>query len=74
MPIFNPYPDPAQSKPLATSLSDPFMGVDYLSTSSACDCTGLIPGIAGSEEEIDNYLDLYPYLPPEVKVSDISRE
>ena len=74
MPIFNPYPDPAQSKPLTTSLPDSFMEEDYLRTSSACDCTGLIPGVASSEEEVDNYLDLYPYLPPEVKKSDISRE
>ena len=29
---------------------------------SAMDCTGLIPSLPQSEEERENYEDLYPYL------------
>lgn len=36
---------------------------DYLKTSSAQDCTGLIPGGIQSEEELENYEELYPFLP-----------
>ncbi|MBO5657130.1 MAG: hypothetical protein J6R94_03000 [Agathobacter sp.] len=55
---------------------DPIEDYDYLSASSATDCTGLIPSVTHNQEEVDHYLDLYPYLPPEVptKGSDISRE
>ncbi|MBO5656797.1 MAG: hypothetical protein J6R94_01270 [Agathobacter sp.] len=53
---------------------DPIEDYDYLSSSSATDCTGLIPSVTHNQEEVDNYLELYPYLPPEVKASDISRE
>lgn len=37
---------------------------DYLKTSSACDCTGLIPSAPIDENEIENYEELYPFLPP----------
>lgn len=37
---------------------------DYLKTSSACDCTGLIPSSPIDENEIENYEELYPFLPP----------
>ena len=36
---------------------------DYLKTSSTQDCTGLIPAGITSEEELENYQDLYPFLP-----------
>ena len=36
---------------------------DYLKTSSAQDCTGLIPAGIQYEEELENYEDLYPFLP-----------
>lgn len=43
---------------------------DYLNVSSATDCTGLIPAGA-TEEELENYEELYPFLP---KVVDVSEE
>ena len=36
---------------------------DYLKASSAQDCTGLIPAGITYEEEIENYEELYPFLP-----------
>ena len=40
---------------------------DYLKASSAQDCTGLIPSGIEYEEEIENYEELYPFLPHAVK-------
>lgn len=38
---------------------------DYLGKScSVQDCTGLIPSAPTSQEELESYEDLYPYLPP----------
>ena len=31
---------------------------------SSTDCTGLIPALPGSEEELEAYNELYQYLPP----------
>lgn len=36
---------------------------DYLATSSARDCTGLIPAAITEEEELEYYEELYPFLP-----------
>ena len=36
---------------------------DYLKASSTQDCTGLIPAGITYEEEIENYEELYPFLP-----------
>ena len=40
---------------------------DYLKASSAQDCTGLIPAGITYEEEIENYEELYPFLPHAAK-------
>lgn len=37
----------------------------FMNISSADDCTGLIPSAVISEEEYDNYAELYDFLPPE---------
>ncbi|MBQ8857450.1 MAG: hypothetical protein IJ024_04805 [Lachnospiraceae bacterium] len=39
------------------------MEYDYLKPSSAQDCTGLIPAAPANDEEIENYEELYPFLP-----------
>lgn len=39
---------------------------DYLNTSSATDCTGLIPAAPAEEEELENYEELYPFLPKSI--------
>ena len=36
---------------------------DYLKAASAQDCTGLIPALPAEECEIENYEELYPFLP-----------
>ena len=36
---------------------------DYLSASSAQDCTGLIPAAIQDDDELESYKDLYPFLP-----------
>lgn len=36
---------------------------DYLKASSAQDCTGLIPRGIADDSEIENYEELYPFLP-----------
>ena len=39
---------------------------DYLqNAASVNDCTGLIPSLPASEEELESYLDVYEYLPPD---------
>ena len=40
---------------------------DYLKASSTQDCTGLIPSGIVYEEELENYEELYPFLPYAVK-------
>ena len=47
-----------------TLANNPTMDDDYLFASSATDCTGLIPSVAHDEYEVENYEELYPYLPP----------
>lgn len=38
---------------------------DYLSNAASTqDCTGLIPSLPTSGEELDSYNDVYQYLPP----------
>jgi hypothetical protein len=36
---------------------------EYTPSASMYDCTGLIPSEPQSEDELDAYMDLYPYLP-----------
>ena len=40
---------------------------DFLTVSSAQDCTGLIPAGIQNEEEVEKYEELYPFLPKAVK-------
>ena len=47
-----------------TLANNPTMDDDYLFSASCQDCTGLIPSVAKDEYEVENYEDLYPYLPP----------
>lgn len=42
--------------------TDP-MEYDYLKASSAQDCTGLIPAAPADDAEVENYEELYPFLP-----------
>lgn len=36
---------------------------DYLKAASSQDCTGLIPALPAEECEIENYEELYPFMP-----------
>ena len=46
---------------------------DYLqNAASVNDCTGLIPSLPTSEEELESYLDVYEYLPPDPPTQFIS--
>ena len=47
-----------------TLTNNPTMDDDYLFSSSATECTGLIPSVTHDEYEVENYMNLYPYLPP----------
>lgn len=42
--------------------TDP-MEYDYLKASSVQDCTGLIPAAPADDAEVENYEELYPFLP-----------
>ena len=42
---------------------------DYLKSASVQDCTGLIPAQVEYEEELENYEDLYPFLPQAVSTN-----
>lgn len=50
--------------------SDIYSEYDYLKASSAQDCTGLIPAAPMKKEEIENYEELYPFLPPIINTKD----
>ena len=39
---------------------------EYMKTSSGMDCTGLIPTAARTDEELENYNELYDFLPKAV--------
>lgn len=39
------------------------MEYDYLKPASLQDCTGLIPAAPANDGEIENYEELYPFLP-----------
>lgn len=41
----------------------PIPEYDYLKPASAQDCTGLIPAMPENKDELENYEDLYPFLP-----------
>lgn len=53
-----------------TLANNPTMDDNYLFSSSANDCTGLIPSVTHDEYEIENYENLYPYLPPVIPMPD----
>ena len=39
---------------------------EYMKSSSGTDCTGLIPAAAQSDSELENYNELYDFLPTAV--------
>ena len=47
---------------------------DYLGASSAQDCTGLSPSLPTGKEELENYEELYPFLPPRISDKDSKSE
>ena len=50
------------------------MEYDYLQASSIQDCTGLIPRGIMDESEVENYQEIYPFLPKVVRPDDLSAE
>lgn len=48
------------------------MEYDYLKASSVQDCTGLIPRAIEDESEVENYEEIYPFLPRVVRPDDLS--
>jgi len=48
----------------STLKNNPTMDDDYLFSSSYQDCTGLIPNGMHNDWELENYEELYHYLPP----------
>ena len=53
-----------KKKKNSSKKTSPTMGEDYLFSASCTDCTGLIPSVTDDKEELENYEELYPYLPP----------
>lgn len=49
------------------------MEYDYLKPASFQDCTGLIPAAPADDAELENYKELYPFL-PDVLLKDNSEE
>lgn len=41
----------------------PIPEYDYLKAASAQDCTGLIPAAPADKDQLENYEQLYPFLP-----------
>ncbi|MBR4027211.1 MAG: hypothetical protein IKJ01_06590 [Lachnospiraceae bacterium] len=46
-----------------TTAEIPNVNDDYLFAASNRDCTGLIPSGIQGNDEVDNYEEIYPYLP-----------
>ncbi|MCH5205462.1 MAG: hypothetical protein J1F09_00830 [Oscillospiraceae bacterium] len=56
------YPFPSSDdKELWEDISE-----EYMRSSSGTDCTGLIPAAAKTDEELENYNELYDFLPTAV--------
>lgn len=53
-----PYPEKRGSH---GEFDDDFFDCD---AASGCDCTGLIPAAAVTQDEFDSYEELYDFLPP----------
>lgn len=47
---------------------------DYLSAASSHDCTGLIPTGPVTDEAVEHYEELYPFLPKAVMPKDSGRQ
>lgn len=47
------------------------MEYDYLKAASFQDCTGLIPRAIEDESEIENYEEIYPFLPKMIHPDDL---
>lgn len=52
-----PFPTPDENSDWS-ELAD-----EYMKTSSGTDCTGLIPAATKNENELENYNELYDFLP-----------
>lgn len=50
------------------------MEYNYLKASSVQDCTGLIPRAIMDESEVENYEEVYPFLPKVIRPDDLSSE
>ena len=55
-----PFPTPNENADWS-ELAD-----EYMKSSSGTDCTGLIPAAPTSESELENYNELYDFLPTAV--------
>lgn len=55
------------------NFTDP-MEYDYLKAASFQDCTGLIPRAIKDESEVENYEEVYPFLPKVVRPDDLASE
>ncbi len=53
---------------------DRFPEYDYLKPASTQDCTGLIPAGPVDEEELEQYGELYSFLPPIFSTHSSSKE
>ena len=47
-------------------IEEPDMDLEF-STCSSYDCTGLIPTETNFDDAVENYQELYPFLPPTVE-------
>ncbi|MCI6652029.1 MAG: hypothetical protein MSH11_01195 [Ruminococcus sp.] len=47
-------------------IEEPDMDLEF-STCSSYDCTGLIPTETNLDDAVENYEELYPFLPPTVE-------
>lgn len=54
-----PYPTPSEINPKKGTFDEEV----YLNASSGTDCTGLIPSAVSTDEEFENYNELYDFLP-----------
>ena len=52
-----------------SNIEEPDMNMEF-STSSSYDCTGLIPAEVVTQDEYENYDEMYQFLPPDLRDED----
>lgn len=74
MPKKIPKTTPPEKDVKGAALNDEYDKFELCNACSSTDCTGLIPTPPLTEEEMESYMDIYDYQPPNVTERDDKSE